>query len=102
VALTNGPAHFTDLVNGDSFSGSSSSPAAVAGYPGVTVPAGTVRGLPVGITFFGRAWSEPQLIRLAYAFEQAARARTPPRFPAAADIPAAVYSHPQAPEPAAR
>jgi amidase len=80
VAITNGPAHLTDLVNGDSFSGSSSSPAAVAGYPHITVPAGLIHGLPVGLSFFGRAWSEPTLIRLAYAFEQATRARTPPRF----------------------
>jgi len=87
VVLTNGPAHLTDLVNGDSFSGSSSSPAAVAGYPHITVPAAQVRGLPVGLSFFGRAWSEPTLIRLAYAFEQATRARTPPRFRSTVQIP---------------
>ena len=80
VALSNGPAHLTDLVNGDSFSGSSSTPAAVAGYPAITVPMGQLRGLPVGLSFFGRAWSEPTLLRLAYAFEQATRARTSPRF----------------------
>ncbi len=80
VAVSNGPAHLTDLVNGDSFSGSSSTPAAVAGYPAITVPMGQLRGLPVGLSFFGRAWSEPTLLRLAYAFEQATRARTPPRF----------------------
>ncbi|RMH14808.1 MAG: amidase, partial [Gemmatimonadetes bacterium] len=78
VAPTGGPAWTTDLVNGDHFSGGSSSPAAIAGYPNVTVPAGTVFGLPVGISFFGRAWSEPTLLRLAYAFEQATRHRTEP------------------------
>ena len=80
VALTNGPAHLTDLVNGDAFTGSSSSPAAVAGYPAVTVPAGHVQGLPVGVTFFGKAWSEAQLIKLAYAYEQATHARVPPKY----------------------
>ncbi len=80
LAVTNGPAHLTDPVNGDSFSGSSSSPAAVAGYPSITVPAGFVHDLPVGVSFFGRAWSEPTLIRLAYAFEQGTRARRPPRL----------------------
>jgi amidase len=80
VAPTGGPAWPTDLVNGDHFTGSSSTPAAVAGYPSVTVPAGQAFGLPVGISFIGRAWSEPTLIRLAYAFEQATRHRTPPAF----------------------
>ena len=69
--LTNGPAHVTDLVNGDSFSGSSSSPAAVAGYPTITLPAGWVHGLPVGVSFVGGAWTEPVLIRLAYGLERA-------------------------------
>jgi amidase len=78
VAPTNGPAWTTDLVNGDHFSGGSSSPAAVAGYPSVTVPAGLVHGLPVGISFFGRAWSEGTLLRLAFAFEQATKARRIP------------------------
>lgn len=80
VAPTGGPAWTTDLVNGDHFSGSSSSPAAVAGYPNITVPAGYVYGLPVGISFFGRAYTEPALIRLAYAFEQATKHRQPPKF----------------------
>ncbi len=80
VAPTGGPAWVTDLVNGDHFSGGFSGPAAVAGYPHITVPAGFVRGLPVGISFSGRAWSEPVLIRLAYAFEQATRFRQPPKF----------------------
>lgn len=80
VAPTGGPAWVTDLVNGDHDTGGSSSPAAVAGYPNINVPAGFVFGLPVGISFFGRAWSEPVLIKIAYAFEQATRVRKPPQF----------------------
>jgi len=80
VAPTGGPAWPTDLVNGDHYVGGSSSPAAIAGYPSITVPAGTVHGLPVGISFLGRAWSEPVLLRLAYAFEQATRHRRAPEF----------------------
>jgi amidase len=80
VAPTGNPAWPTDLVNGDHFTGSSSTPAAVAGYPSISVPAGFAFGLPVGISFIGRAWSEPTLIRLAYAYEQASRLREPPRF----------------------
>jgi amidase len=80
VAPTGSPAWPIDLINGDHFIGASSTPAAVAGYPNVTVPAGEVRGLPVGISFIGRAWSEPRLIALAFAFEQATRHRQPPRF----------------------
>jgi amidase len=80
VAPTGGPSWTTDVVNGDHFTGGSSSSPAVAGYPSVTVPAGFVFGLPVGISFIGTAWSEPTLIRLAYAFEQATRHRKPPRF----------------------
>ncbi|HTZ82165.1 MAG TPA: amidase family protein, partial [Candidatus Acidoferrales bacterium] len=80
VAPTGSPAWVTDLVNGDHFSGGSSNAAAVAGYPNINVTAGLIFGLPVGISFFGRAWSEPVLIRLAYAFEQATKARQQPRF----------------------
>jgi amidase len=81
VAPTGGPAWLTDLVDGDPHSGGgSSTPAAVAGYPNITVPAGFVSGLPVGISFFGRAWSEPVLLKAAYAFEQATKCRKPPEF----------------------
>jgi amidase len=80
LAPTGGPAWTTDWVNGDHFGGGSSSPAAIAGYPNITVPAGFVQGLPVGLSFFGRAWSEPTLLRLAYAYEQGTRHRKPPKF----------------------
>nr|HEV7952889.1 amidase [Candidatus Acidoferrales bacterium] len=81
VAPTGGPAWITDLMNGDNAAGQSSSGAAVAGYPSVTVPAGFAFGaLPVGISFFGRAWSESVLIKLAYSFEQATKVRKAPRF----------------------
>ncbi|HEY0320449.1 MAG TPA: amidase [Pyrinomonadaceae bacterium] len=80
IGPTGGPPWTTDLINGDHFSGASSTPAAVAGYPNINVPAGYIHGLPVGISFFGRAWSEPTLIKLAYAFEQATKHRTAPKF----------------------
>jgi amidase len=80
LAPTGGPAWTTDLINGDHFSGGSSSLAAIAGYPNVTVPAGDVHGLPVGISFFGAAWSEPVLLAVAYAFEQATKFRRKPDF----------------------
>jgi amidase len=81
VATTRGPTWVTDVINGDRGLVGSSQPAAVAGFPLVTVPAGYALGeLPIGITFMGPAWSEPMLIRLAYAFEQAEPVRRPPRF----------------------
>jgi amidase len=80
IAPTGGPAWPTDWLNGDHFSGGYSTASAVAGYPHVTVPAGYVFGLPIGISFFGRAWSEPTLIKFAYAFEQATKARRAPQF----------------------
>jgi len=82
VAPTTTPAKKIDLVNGDFPRGNSAKSAALAGYPLVSVPAGEVMGLPVGITLMGRAWSEPTLIKLAYAFEQATKARHPPQYPA--------------------
>jgi amidase len=87
VAPTQGPAALIDLVNGDpSGGGSFTSPAAVAGYPHVTVPMGAVRGLPVGLSFVGRGWSEATLLKLAYAFEQAAPARHTPTFAATVEL----------------
>jgi amidase len=83
VAPTGGPPWLIDLVNGDGGTGAAPGPstvAAVAGYPHITVPAGYFRGLPVGISFLGRAWSEPTLIKLAYAYEQATHHRRPPAF----------------------
>ncbi|MDQ2664970.1 MAG: amidase [Gemmatimonadota bacterium] len=80
VAPTQGPPALIDLVNGDPSSSSSTSPCAVAGYPAITVPMGYASGLPLGITFMGKAWSEATLLRLAYAYEQVTKVRVPPRF----------------------
>ena len=80
IAPTGGPAWPTDWINGDHFTGGYSTASAVAGYPHITVPAGFVFGLPVGMSFFGAAWTEPKLIKFAYAFEQATKARRPPGF----------------------
>ncbi len=86
VMPTGNPPWVIDLVNGDHFVGSSSTPAAVAGYPTITVPMGFVYGLPVGLSFVGTAWSEPVLIRLAYAYEQGTRHRRPPKLQPTADL----------------
>jgi amidase len=80
VAPTGGPAWLTDWANGDHAVGGSSNAAAVAGYPNINVPAGSVFDLPVGISFFGRAWSEPTLLKIAYGFEQLIKGRKPPQF----------------------
>jgi amidase len=80
IAPTGGPAWVTDLINGDHYLGGSSTPAACAGYPSITVPAGFVEGLPVGVTFIGKAWNEPQLIKYAFSFEQATKHRKTPEF----------------------
>ncbi len=80
IAPTGGPGWPTDWINGDHFTGGYSTASAVAGYPHITVPAGYVFGMPVGISFFGRAWSEATLIKFAFAFEQATKARRAPQF----------------------
>jgi amidase len=80
IAPTGAPVWTTDLVNGDHYTGGYSSASAVSGYPHITVPAGTVFGLPVGLSFFAGAWSEPALLKYAFAFEQATKARKPPAF----------------------
>lgn len=80
IAPTGSPAWQIDLVNGDHFSIGSSSPAAISGYPSITVPMGFVDDLPVGISFFGRAWSEPVLLEIAYAYESGTHYRKAPKF----------------------
>jgi len=86
IAPTTGPACLTDLVNGDHWLGGSTTPAAVSGYPSITVPAGYVFGLPVGLSFFGRIWSEPTLLKIAHTFEQATKFRKPPEFLPTVDL----------------
>lgn len=82
IVPSGGPTWMIDLANGDAVNWDmeSTSPAAVAGYPHITVPAGYILGLPVGISFFAKAWQEPNLIKFAYAFEQATKVRKPPEF----------------------
>lgn len=88
VVISGGPAWVIDLANGDprSWDMESASPAAVAGYPHITVPGGHLFGLPIGVSFFSKAWSEPTLLRIAYSFEQALMARKPPKFLSKVDI----------------
>jgi amidase len=86
VAPTLSPAWTIDLVNGDHFVGASTTPAAVAGYPSITVPAGYAFGLPVGLSFIGSRWSEAQLIKYAYAYEHASTPRRSPTLPATANV----------------
>jgi amidase len=95
VGPCGGPAWVTDLICGDRFAGNGDliSVAAIAGYPSITVPAGFLFGLPVGICFIGRAWSEPTLFKLAYSFEQAAKVRKPPQFLSTAELGARQPGH---------
>ena len=86
IAPTGGPPWPTDLINGDHFGGGSSSAAAISGYPNITVPAGYIFGLPVGISFFAEAYSDPKLIKITYAFEQATKHRQPPKFLPSVDL----------------
>ena len=86
IAPTSGPASLIDLVNGDYGRDGSSSLPAIAGYPDITVPCGSYMGLPVGLSFFGRAWSEPTLIKIAFAYEQATKHRRPPKFLPTAEL----------------
>jgi amidase len=88
VVPSGGPSWTVDLVNGDAVNWDMdcTRPAAVAGYPHITVPAGYIFGLPVGISFFAKAWQEPTLIRLAYALEQATKVRKPPKFLSTASL----------------
>jgi amidase len=80
IAPTNSPAWTTDLINGDHFLVGSSSPAAISGYASITVPAGNSFSLPVGVSFIGGQWDEPELIGLGYSWEQATHIRRPPQF----------------------
>ena len=80
IAPTGSPAWKTDLILGDHFTGGSSSLAAISGYPAITVPLGFIDNLPVGVTFFGRAWSEPILIQIAYSYEQGTKHRKAPKY----------------------
>ncbi|MEP6993175.1 MAG: amidase [Acidobacteriota bacterium] len=86
IAPTSGPASLIDLVNGDYGVGGSSSLPAIAGYPDITLPCGFYLGLPVGMSIFGRAWSEPKLLKIAYAYEQATKHRRPPKFLPTVDV----------------